>query len=171
MRLALGFFVQARAAKCFSQTAAAPSGRRKGPHKVRARGDLSQAGGRGTGFARPQAQRPPRGARSYTKRVIVVLFSSRGTRDWPRQTAGAASPSGGKELHKARGRRALFKQGPRDWLRQTAGAAAPPGGRALHAVSNRGGHLLAYLACFFDLVFEVTLKTERDAGHQSDRSK
>ena len=63
------------------------------------------------------------------------------------------------------------QQEPRDWLRQTAGAAAPPGGRALDAVSNRGGHLLAYLACFFDLVFEVTLKTERDAGHQSDRSK
>ena len=65
-----------------------------------------------------------------------------GPRDWLRQTAGAAAPSGGSESHEVGSVGAiLHQQGPRDWLRQTAGAAAPSGGRELREANDRGGNI------------------------------
>jgi molybdopterin-biosynthesis enzyme MoeA-like protein len=60
-----------------------------------------------------------------------------GPRDWLRQTAGAAAPSGGRELHEVSDRGgSSFQQEPQNRLRRAAGAAAPLGGRELHEVSG-----------------------------------
>ncbi len=52
--------------------------------------------------------------------------AQQGPRDWLRQTAGAAAPSGGRELREANDRGGHIP-------------VAPSGGRELHAVSDRGG--------------------------------
>ncbi|OYY52048.1 MAG: hypothetical protein B7X59_09005 [Polaromonas sp. 39-63-203] len=53
------------------------------------------------------------------------------------RAAGAAAPSGGRELREASDRGGdVPKQGLRDWLRQTAGAAAPSGGTLRYLRAN-----------------------------------
>jgi molybdopterin-biosynthesis enzyme MoeA-like protein len=82
------------------------------------------------------------------------------------RAAGAAAPSGGKELHEVSGN-SPTKQGPRDWLRQTAGAAAPPGGRELHEVSDRGGvHFLPGFPVMAWPMMEWVLDTHYAHLHQ-----
>ncbi|CDS52434.1 hypothetical protein [Polaromonas sp. CG9_12] len=133
--------------------AAAPSGGRK-LHAANDRGGKAppySSRGRGTGSARPQAQRPPRGAGSYAQRTTVgarhrlTQAGAAGLAPPDRRRSGPLGGQGVTRSERPWGQgTALLKQGPRDWLRQTAGAAAPSGGRKLHAANDRGGKAPPY---------------------------